>query len=233
MSDLLVIGSGGIGRALLSLSAMRYPDQRQFSTARQPQQSSQLALDLLNPAACADAVDRLKSESFTPSRIIFAQGLLHRDGQRPEKSLRELDAAWMSEVMQVNAIAPIQFLAQLMPLVPRDAAVQIAFISARVGSIEDNQLGGWYGYRASKAALNMLIKTASVELVRTHPKAQLLALHPGTTDTALSKPFQARVPEGKLFSPEFVANKLLDLLDQQRGGKSGQFLAWDGSTIPW
>jgi len=233
MSDLLVIGAGGVGNALLSQSAMRYAQERQFSTRRHPVGGQQLQLDLCDPQTYQPCLDALSNESFTPSRIIFAHGLLHADGKRPEKSYRELDLEWMTQVMQTNALGPISFVAQLMKQVPRQAAVQIAFVSARVGSISDNQLGGWYGYRASKAALNMLVKTLSIELSRTHPKVQVLALHPGTTDTALSEPFQARVPEGKLFTPEFSATAMLDVLDKHKGGDTGQFLAWDGSTIPW
>ena len=233
MNDLFVVGAGGIGNALLSQSAMRYSEGRQFSTRRHPLGGQQLKLDLCDPDTYDACLESLKDQSFSPSRIIFAHGLLHVADKRPEKSYRELDLAWMTHIMQTNALGPISFVAQLMKLVPRSASVQIAFISARVGSISDNQLGGWYGYRASKAALNMLVKTLSIELSRTHPKVQVLALHPGTTDTSLSEPFQARVPEGKLFSPEFSATAMLDVLDQQMGGESGQFLAWDGATIPW
>ncbi len=233
MSDLLVIGSGGIGQAFVEQSNIRDPDSRVLQTRRNASGEAEFILDLTDPSTFQPCIDQLKAFEFKPSRIIFAQGLLHNDTQRPEKSLREMDLDWMTEVMRVNALGPMAFMAQLMRLIPRQSAVQIAFLSARVGSISDNQLGGWYGYRASKAALNMLIKTLSIELSRTHPKVQLLALHPGTTDTELSKPFQARVPEGKLFSSTFAASALLDVMESVSGGQSGQFLAWDGTSIPW
>jgi NAD(P)-dependent dehydrogenase (short-subunit alcohol dehydrogenase family) len=233
MSDLLIIGSGGIGQALAEQSTIRNPETRVLHTKRVASGDRQIVLNLTDPKTFQPCIDQLKALDFNPTRIIFSQGLLHNDTQRPEKSLREMDLDWMTQVMQVNALGPMAFLAQVMRLIPRQSELQIAFLSARVGSISDNQLGGWYGYRASKAALNMLIKTLSIELSRTHPKVQLLALHPGTTDTELSKPFQARVPEGKLFTSAFAASALMDVMDGARGGPSGQFLAWDGSVIPW
>ena len=233
MADLLIVGSGGIGQAFAEQSNARNPETRVLQTKRVASNDRQIVLDLTDPKTFQPCIDQLKALGFNPSRIIFSQGLLHNEIQRPEKSLREMDLDWMTQVMQVNALGPMAFLAQLMRLIPRQSELQIAFLSARVGSISDNQLGGWYGYRASKAALNMLIKTLSIELSRTHPNVQLLALHPGTTDTELSKPFQARVPEGKLFTSNFAASALLDVMESARGGSSGQFLAWDGSVIPW
>ena len=233
MADLLIVGSGGIGQAFAEQSNARNPETRVLQTKRVASGDRQILLDLTDAQTYQPCIEQLKALGFNPSRIIFSQGLLHNEIQRPEKSLREMDLDWMTQVMQVNALGPMAFLAQLMRLIPRQSELQIAFLSARVGSISDNQLGGWYGYRASKAALNMLIKTLSIELSRTHPKVQLLALHPGTTDTELSKPFQARVPEGKLFTSTFAASALLDVMESARGGSSGQFLAWDGSTIPW
>ena len=233
MADLLIVGSGGIGQAFAKQSNARNPEIRVLQTKRVASGDRQILLDLTDAQTYQPCIEQLKALGFNPSRIIFSQGLLHNEIQRPEKSLREMDLDWMTQVMQVNALGPMAFLAQLMRLIPRQSELQIAFLSARVGSISDNQLGGWYGYRASKAALNMLIKTLSIELSRTHPKVQLLALHPGTTDTELSKPFQARVPEGKLFTSTFAASALLDVMENARGGSSGQFLAWDGSVIPW
>ena len=233
MADLLIIGSGGIGQAFAEQSAIRDPETRVLQTKRTQSGDEQIVLDLTNTHTFQSCIDQLKAVEFNPTRIIFSQGLLHTETQRPEKSLREMDLDWMTQVMQVNALGPMAFMAQLMRLIPRQSELQIAFLSARVGSISDNQLGGWYGYRAAKAALNMLTKTLSIELSRTHPKVQLLALHPGTTDTELSKPFQARVPEGKLFSSTFAACALMDVMEGARGGQSGQFLAWDGSSISW
>ena len=233
MADKLVVGaSGGIGAAFFNQLRERNPDARVLGTSRQGSDSL-LALDLSDPASIDAFIERLSKREFALDQIIIATGLLHQDAMGPEKSYRDLDAGWLYHVMQVNAIGPIYLLGKLVGLIERKAKVQISLLSARVGSISDNRLGGWYGYRASKAALNMYLKTLSIELARTHKGVQILSLHPGTTDTALSKPFQARVPADKLFTPEFAATSLLGVMQQAEGGGSGQFLAWDGQTISW
>ena len=233
MADKLVVGaSGGIGAAFVEQLGRDSADARIFGTSRAGGDGF-LALDLADSASIDACVAQLREAGFTPDQIIIATGLLHQDDQGPEKSYRDLEMNWLSQVMQTNAIGPIYLLSRLMGLLDRKAEVQIGLLSARVGSISDNQLGGWYGYRASKAALNMYLKTLSIELARTHKRVQLLSLHPGTTDTGLSKPFQARVPADKLFTPEFAATALLGVMQQVKGGASGQFLAWDGAPIPW
>jgi len=233
MADKLVVGaSGGIGAAFVEKLRRNSADARIFGTSRAGGDSL-LALDLADSTSIDACVAQLREADFTPDQIIIATGLLHQDDQGPEKSYRDLEMNWLSQVMQTNAIGPIYLLSRLMGLLDRKAEVQIGLLSARVGSISDNQLGGWYGYRASKAALNMYLKTLSIELARTHKRVQLLSLHPGTTDTGLSKPFQARVPADKLFTPEFAATALLGVMQQVKGGASGQFLAWDGAPIPW
>lgn len=233
MADKLVVGaSGGIGAAFVKELTQREPEARVMGTSRNGSDSL-LALDLADSESIDSFVARLSAMEFMPDQIIIATGLLHQDQRGPEKSYRDLDADWLTQVMQVNAIGPIYLLGKLIGLLDRKAKVQISLLSARVGSISDNRLGGWYGYRASKAALNMYLKTLSIELARTHKGVQILSLHPGTTDTALSKPFQARVPADKLFTPEFAATSLLNVMQQADGSGSGQFLAWDGQTISW
>ena len=233
MADKLVVGaSGGIGAAFVEQLRRDSADARIFGTSRAGGDGL-LALDLADSTSIDACVAQLREADFTPDQIIIATGLLHQDDQGPEKSYRDLEMNWLSQVMQTNAIGPIYLLSRLMGLLDRKAEVQIGLLSARVGSISDNQLGGWYGYRASKAALNMYLKTLSIELARTHKRVQLLSLHPGTTDTGLSKPFQARVPADKLFTPEFAATALLGVMQEVKGGASGQFLAWDGTPIPW
>ncbi|BBI47653.1 hypothetical protein HORIV_00740 [Vreelandella olivaria] len=135
--------------------------------------------------------------------------------------------------MNINAFVPILLLAALKDSFKGTHPAVIASLSARVGSIEDNQLGGWYSYRASKAAHNMLFKTASIELKRLNNQCTVLCLHPGTTDTGLSQPFQARVPEDKLFTPTFVAEQLLAVIAQRSPDDNGTFWAWDGQPIEW
>lgn len=166
--------------------------------------------------------------------VIVATGILHRDPDvRPEKRLADLDGTAMAEVLYINTIGPALMAKHFLPVLRRDAKSAFAAISARVGSVSDNRLGGWASYRASKAALNMLLRTFSIEHSRTNGESLVVALHPGTTDTALSKPFQRNVPEGKLFTPAFTAGKLLAVLDGLTPEDSGGFFAWDGSPIEY
>jgi len=138
----------------------------------------------------------------------------------------------MERSYRINAIGPALVAKHFLPLLTRERKAMFAALSARVGSIEDNQLGGWHAYRASKAALNMLLKTLSIELARQNPTAICVGLHPGTVDTRLSGPFQRGVPEGKLFSPQKSARHLLNVLDTLSPEQSGQIFAWDGQRIP-
>lgn len=233
MADKLIVGaSGGVGAALMQELRRQNPAARILGTSRLGSDGL-LALDLNSEVSIKRFIDELELLQFQPDQILIATGLLHRDQDGPEKSYRELSPEWLTEVMQTNAIGPIYLLSRLITLLDRKAQTQIGVLSARVGSISDNALGGWYGYRASKAALNMYLKTLSIELSRTHKKVQILALHPGTTDTLLSKPFQARVPADKLFTPEFAAKALINVMQKSEGSGSGQFLAWDGQSIPW
>lgn len=166
--------------------------------------------------------------------VIVATGILHRAPDiSPEKRLADVDGRTMAEVLHINTIGPALLAKHLLPQLRRDAKSAFAAISARVGSISDNRLGGWASYRASKAALNMLMRTFSIEQSRTHPGSVVVTLHPGTTDTALSRPFQRNVPEGKLFEPAFVAGKLLAVVDGLAPEDTGGFFAWDASRIEY
>lgn len=164
--------------------------------------------------------------------VISTLGILHQEGSKAEKSLAQLDLAGLQASFATNAFAPVLLLKHLLPLLRRQPAT-FAALSARVGSISDNRLGGWYSYRASKAALNQLLHTASIELKRLNPAATVLALHPGTTDTRLSRPFQGNVPEGKLFAPAFAAQCLIELVGRLGPAESGSFWGWDGQRIEW
>ncbi len=171
-----------------------------------------------------------------PLHLLFNTiGTLHDDalGIQPEKRLDDLDPAGLTHLFQVNAVTPVLLLQALQPSLKGRHPALVASLSARVGSIEDNRLGGWYAYRASKAAHNMLMKTAAVELRRLNANLVVTCLHPGTTDTGLSSPFQARVPPGKLFSTDFVAERLLSVLGQRSPGDGADFLDWAGEPIPW
>jgi NAD(P)-dependent dehydrogenase (short-subunit alcohol dehydrogenase family) len=147
--------------------------------------------------------------------------------------MRAMSLESLTTLFAVNAAGPALVAKHLLPLTPRDRPAKFAALSARVGSIGDNQLGGWYAYRASKSALNMLIRTLAIEHRRTRPMGICVALHPGTVDTALSAPFLSSVPDGKLFSPKRAAESLLAVLDSLGPDANGGFYAWDGTPIPW
>ncbi len=157
--------------------------------------------------------------------------MLHDGDRRPERSLRELDADWMARNFAVNAIGPALVVKHAVSRLPRDRRSVVAALSARVGSISDNRIGGWYGYRASKAALNMLVRTAAIEVARSRSKALVVALHPGTVDTPLSAPFQGGVSPDTLFAPDRSAMAMLAVLDGLEPSASGRIFAWDGQEI--
>lgn len=161
--------------------------------------------------------------------LIVATGVLHGPGFKPEKRLADLDAAAMQTVFNVNVIGPALVLRHFTPLLDKQRSV-LAVLSAKVGSIEDNRLGGWASYRASKAALNMMLKTAAIELRRTHPGAALVALHPGTVKSALSRPFRGD-EIGR--EPAVAAAQMLAVLDAMSAEASGCFVACDGQHLPW
>jgi len=190
-------------------------------------------MDLTDEATIISALKSVKQRAPALHLAINCVGLLHNDTQQPEKALRQLEADKLLNYFHVNSIGPALLAKNLMPLFKHKTPALFATISAKVGSIGDNRLGGWYGYRASKAALNMLLKTASVEYSRRNPNTTIVMLHPGTTDTALSKPFQRAVPEGKLFSTERTVSQLLDVLEKVTPEDSGEFFSWDGSRLPW
>jgi NAD(P)-dependent dehydrogenase (short-subunit alcohol dehydrogenase family) len=165
--------------------------------------------------------------------VIVASGVLHdEDGMAPEKNWHALDAATLARVFAINSTGPALVAKHFLPLFPRSGRAIFAALSARVGSIEDNHLGGWYAYRASKAALNMILKTLSIELARRAPDALCIGLHPGTVETRLSQPFRANVPATKLFTPEMSAGYLLQVLAGLTEPDNGGVFAWDGARIP-
>jgi NAD(P)-dependent dehydrogenase (short-subunit alcohol dehydrogenase family) len=232
----VVIGaSGGIGRAFVEALASRDGVARVTALSRRPAavghpRVTTGRIDLLDETSIASAAAACARPA--PRLVICAAGILHDDGLQPEKSLRELDPARLARVLAVNAIGPALVVKHFAPLLPRQGKGVIALLSARVGSISDNRLGGWYGYRASKAALNQLVRTASIEIARNWRDALVVGLHPGTVDTALSAPFRGNVSPAKLFTPEFAAASLLKVLDGLTAGDSGRCFAWDGREVP-
>lgn len=218
----VVIGaSGGIGAALVE--ALEEEDVRVLPLARSF--PGDRHLDLADEPSIAAAAARAGS----PDLVIVATGLLHDAEHGPEKAIRELDPAWLARQFAVNAIGPALVAKHFLPIMPKAGRSVLAFLSARVGSITDNRLGGWYGYRASKAALNQFVRTLAVEDKRRNDRGLVVALHPGTVDTALSQPF--RQSGRDLFKPDRAAVQLLDVIDGLKVTDSGRHFAWDGSEI--
>jgi NAD(P)-dependent dehydrogenase (short-subunit alcohol dehydrogenase family) len=236
MSTIAIIGaSGAIGSALTSLYAQDPATQQVLAFSRKPTLSADskiitALLDLEQPDSITTAA-RLAAEYGTLNRVIVCSGFLHDAGMRPEKTLREIRPDKLQQNFAINTIGPALVMQQFLPLLQRSGRPVFAALSARVGSISDNQLGGWYSYRASKAALNMLIACAAIELHRTNPAAIILGLHPGTVDSKLSSPFQARLAAGQLKTAAEAAQQLRHVIDHADGSCSGSCLAWDGKRI--
>ena len=220
----LVIGaSGTIGQAFCQLLRA----DPNCAGVRELSRSSSPALDLEAPTSIAEAAAALADEG--PYQLILhTAGLLHRPGITPEKSLAAIEADALQAVFQVNALGPALVLRHFLPLLDKQGAM--AMLSAKVGSIGDNRLGGWYAYRASKAALNMLIKTAAIELARSKPKARLLSLHPGTVISPLSQPFRGA---SAARPADLAAAEMLRVIDTLGREHSGSFHAYDGQALPW
>jgi NAD(P)-dependent dehydrogenase (short-subunit alcohol dehydrogenase family) len=233
-----IIGaSGGIGRALTENLAARSEVECVLACARSgpaPEHAKVLreTIELEDEASIAEAA-RVAAVDGKLDLVIVATGVLYDREVAPEKTWRVLDGGALTRSFQINAIGPALVAKHFLPLLGRNRKTAFAALSARVGSITDNQLGGWYAYRASKAALNQLIRTLAIELARRNPKTVCVGLHPGTVDTALSAPFQSGVPEGKLFTPAFAAARLLTVLDDLGPQDSGKLFAWNGKAIPF
>jgi len=232
----LVIGaSGAIGNALVT-RFLNDGEYRVVAVSRQPATVEDARLSWYqtdhSDASMADLVAQLASTGCELQRVAICTGVLHGDTFGPEKKVEQLTTAALETVFAVNAFLPIRWLRALTSLLSRSPAV-VSVLSARVGSIGDNRSGGWYSYRSSKAALNMMLQSLSVEYARRARGVKLIAFHPGTTDSALSQPFQRGVPEGKLFEPDFVAQQLTTLMDNAVVDGSLSFLDWRGEPIPW
>ncbi|MFT5712985.1 MAG: NAD(P)-dependent dehydrogenase (short-subunit alcohol dehydrogenase family) [Glaciecola sp.] len=247
----LIIGAnGGIGKEVVKQLSEQPKFETIFTLSRSaatftPTDSTQVVhkiMDTANETAVKSFIDELKEQGIKLSLVICTTGILHQesvsaDGAdvvklKPEKRLEDMHERQLTEYFRVNSILPAIWLQNLVNVVDKQGA-KIVFFSARVGSISENALGGWYGYRASKAALNMLVKTAAIEYKRRAPQTSLICYHPGTVDTGLSKPFQANVKPGKLFTPEFTVNKLLSICLNVSPEESPFYLDWKGETIPW
>ncbi|MCR9180112.1 MAG: SDR family NAD(P)-dependent oxidoreductase [Erythrobacteraceae bacterium] len=227
--------SGGIGRALCDgLAACGTQVIHAGSRAGTDPAGAGMrpfAFDLTDEATIAAAAEAMRDDP--PEWVIIATGVLTLgDGAGPERTYKRLDAAAMAEVFALNTIGPALIAKHILPLMPRGRRFVFAALSARVGSISDNRLGGWHSYRASKAALNMLIKNLALELARTHSEGVIAGLHPGTVDSALSQPFQSNLPDGQLTAPGDAAGNLLGVLARLGSEQSGQVFDFRGEQVP-
>lgn len=243
--NILIQGGGrGIGLAL-ARRALAAGATRLIVTARQPETSPAhaelaadprvtfLAMDVTDDTGLRTACAAIRDMLPRLDRVICTSGILREGDIRPEKRIADIDAEALVRLYRVNALGPVLLARELWPLMKGDHALLFAAISARVGSISDNRLGGWYAYRASKAALNQLMRTLSIELARANPGACVATLHPGTVDTDLSKPFQGGVPADKLFTADDSAARMWAVLDGLRPEDTGTLFAYDGSVIPY
>jgi len=222
----VVIGaSGGVGAAVTA----RLQASGRYAVVHALSRSG-TGFDLEDEASIAVAAARV-AEGPPPTLVFVATGVLHH-GFEPERSWRALDAEHLLRDFRINAVGPALAARHFLPLLPRDRRAVFAALSARVGSIGDNRLGGWHSYRASKAALNMILRNLAVEMARTHPQAVVAGLHPGTVDTDLSAPFQKGVQPEKLFTAAYSAGRLVAVLDALTPVDSGGVFAWDGRRIP-
>ncbi|MBJ7484466.1 SDR family NAD(P)-dependent oxidoreductase [Brevundimonas sp.] len=222
----VIIGaSGGIGRAVADAAEA----SGRFAVVHRLSRSG-TGFDLKDEASIAVAAAEV-AQGPAPTLVFVATGVLHH-GEAPERSYRAMTAEHLLRDYRVNTVGPALVAKHFLPLLPRDQRAVFAALSARVGSIGDNRLGGWHSYRASKAALNMILKNLSIEIARSHPQAVVAGLHPGTVATDLSAPFQKGVAEGKLFDAAYSAERLLAVLDGLTTADSGGVFAWDGARVP-
>ena len=229
----LVVGGGGIGRALSAELARRQSSLQVTLATRHPVSDQEWTVDLQCTDSLSKLTEQLRGDSHPLRVVINATGRLHGPSYQPEKRLQHAEQSALLDSFAINAAGPLLLAKAVEPVLSRDSPFHFASLSARVGSIGDNRSGGWYAYRGAKAAQNMMLRCLSLEWGRRLPLATVTLLHPGTTDTALSQPFQSFVPREKLFSPERAAGHLLDVLLGQTPSDSGRFIAWDGQDIPW
>ena len=236
---------GGIGEALVEAllkrretekiygSVREHPGERLEQLAQADARLSLMPIDLQREDTIAAAANDVGRETASLDLLINATGLLHREGLSPEKRLRDVDPSAMAELFAVNATGPLLLAKHFHELLRGSEPTALVNLSARVGSIADNRLGGWYGYRSSKAALNMLTRGLSIELRRRAPQLVVAAIHPGTVATDLSAPFRGNVPQDALQTPATAAARILSVVESLTGQDSGGFFAYDGEPIEW
>ncbi len=235
-------GSGTIAQAILAKIVDLYPHLLLCVLTRTPEKvrsahSSDpvevFQCDLMDMESLSKIFQEIEKKHQCIDGAIHCPGILHSDQLSPEKNLSQIDSDSMMESFKVNTITFINFTRFVRPLLPKSSFSFIAALSAKVGSIEDNRLGGWYSYRASKAALNMCVKNVAIELQHYRLPGSCIAIHPGTTQSELSNPFTKNIQKDKLYSPDQSATRILDILSVLKEKSNGSFLNWDGSSLPW
>ncbi len=234
--NIVVIGcAGAIGGAFVKLLSSTYPSASVSAFSRQKPthaipRVAYHSIDYTNESSLEKASQEAVSDKPL-DLVIVATGVLHHGETLPEKSLKELSVEKFHYLFEANTITPALIAKHFLPKLNKEQPSRFAALSARVGSISDNELGGWYAYRASKAALNMIIKNAAIEIARSNKQAIIVGLHPGTVDSDLSKPFQGGIPVDKLFTPDYSAEQLLRVLGNLTTKDSGKCFAWDGKEV--
>lgn len=237
MRAVIIGASGGIGRALVNHLAVRDDVEVVHALSRQGTDFAASnvrasTIDLMDDDSICDAAARVAQDG-APDLVFVATGLLSdANGLLPEKSIRRQERSAFEQIFAINTFGPALIAKNFIPIMPRKGRAVFAALSARVGSISDNRTGGWHAYRASKAALNMLIRNYAIEQARRNEDFIVASLHPGTVDTALSKPFQSGVPDAQLFNAEQSAGYLLSVIEQLTPNDSGKAFDWAGKEIP-
>ncbi len=246
-NTLIVGASQGIGLGFVKKLLFTQQVSTLFATYRRQESASELLslvsqypdkiyclnLDITDELQIAKCLTQIQAKTNQLQLVVNCAGILHEGTLKPEKNLKSLNTEQLLRYFQVNSIGAVLLAKHLLPLLRHEDRSILATLSAKIGSISDNQLGGWYGYRASKAALNMFMKTAAIEYRRLSPKTIIVTLHPGTTDTQLSQPYQKNVLPEKLFSVERTVSQLLAVIENLEEGDSGAFFSWDGTRLPW
>ena len=232
---IIVGASGGIGQSFARLLSKSPQITHIYALSRRPcpvrsPKLETISMDFEDEASIKAATDIIKAQGRY-DLVIIASGFLHDNEISPEKNMRALSREGFLKAFSVNTIGPALCAKHFLPLMRRDRKTVFTALSARVGSISDNRLGGWYAYRAAKAALNMTLKGLSIEHKRRFTDCVIIGLHPGTVDTALSAPYQGNVAEGKLFTADYSAGKMLDVIDQVQPSDSGNCFDYGGEVI--
>ncbi len=229
----LIIGTGDIGYSFSNCLTTIAPNLDVYMCGRKLNTKNAIYIDLEKDHSFYSFEKKISLLKKPLRLVINTSGFLHSTLEKPEKRLSHFNRAYSIKNFSINAIAPILIAKSIEKFIRPELPFSFSSLSARVGSIGDNRLGGWYSYRASKAAQNQFLKTLSIEWRRKFPLATVSILHPGTCDTKLSKPFQSSVPKIKLFTPAQSSEYLINIISEQNPSDSGKFIAWDKSIIPW